>query len=103
MASEELEADEYELYALGLQPHYIHEMKFNTSFDWIMPVVRKLTVVSNNPFTITQFNKYIYSRIQKSLIYKANAFYVGGTIQEVFDEVVEVIEWCNINILNQKP
>ena len=101
MACEELEPDEYEMFSFGFDIHFLHEMKFNSSFDWLMPVVRKLTIESNRPSTYDDFQLFLRKRVQKALIYKANAFYVGGTAEELLNEVVEVINWYNQNVKQQ--
>ena len=58
----------------------IKDMKFNTSWDWIMPVIYKIKWIEN-------LDDEIYSEIDDAL---SNVL-----IEQVFEEVIEFIKWYN--------
>ncbi len=69
------------------------EMKFHTSWDWLMPVVEKC-------FTNQQFNA---GSEEDVLIMKLNDAILTVNINEVHKAVVEFIKWYNENKETEEP
>ena len=60
----------------------LEDMKFSTSWDWLMVVIRKISEVASGGVTYD---------VQNSLF--------EADIEKTFDLVVEFIKWYNINKL----
>lgn len=86
--------DGFELHQAGLpfrcgaEGNGTHELKFDTSWDWLMSVVEKISSLSKPNFT-DEINR---KRIE--IFKKVDIF---STIEWVYKSVIEFIKWYNQN------
>jgi hypothetical protein len=64
------------------------DLKYHNSWDWLMPVIKKLDSLANEKFTFAEFDDY---RIQWAMIDKPSKY----PIERVYEQVVEFIEHLN--------
>lgn len=64
------------------------ELKFNSSWDWLMPVIKKLDSLANEKFTIAEFDDY---RTQWVMIDKPSKY----PIENVYEQIAQFIEFLN--------
>ncbi len=70
---------------------YPSQLQFDTSWDWLMPVVEKIERFGNRcEIGITKCKIY-------SADYTREPFYAATKIQAVYDHVVDFIKWYNEN------
>ena len=61
---------------------------FSSSWDWLMPVIKKLDSIANEKFTILEFDNY---RTQWAMIDKPSKY----PIEKVYEQTVQFIEHLN--------
>ncbi len=78
-------------YLQGYDGISVSNLKFNLSWDWLMPVVAKIE-------TMSEYSSY---KIETSCFFERddliNSLYIERTIERTFENVVEFIEWYNEN------
>ena len=75
-----------------------HEMKFNESWDWLMPVVEKIESLYEDGIDVTQYSDGILIenwREQKEIIRLTRAEESYTRIEFTYYAVVEFIKWYN--------
>lgn len=82
----------------------IENMKFNTSWDWLMPVVEKIEAVERTVVSITYKQCVIidenYADLSKSKEYRKERFEEiwvedNNKLEATYKAVVEFIKWYN--------
>lgn len=85
----------------GLQNHYFgphrsEQMRFNTSWDWLMPVVKKtlneLRLVNWPTHELKEWANSQRGRLERKLW---DCLYSDCTMQEFSHELAEIIKWYN--------
>ena len=66
----------------------VYELGFDVSWDWLMPVIKKLDSIANEKFTILEFDNY---RTQWAMIDKPSKY----PIEKVYEQTVQFIEHLN--------
>jgi len=81
----------YHLHKINLPLTKLEDLKFNSSWDWLMPVAKEcqrlLSVRNANEF-------YMLQSLEESIL--------SFKPERAFEEIVEVIEWYNENIAIKK-
>ncbi len=77
-----------------------NELEYHSSWDWLMPCCQKLLTEMNNTVynlrSITEWSNAKRGEIERAIW---DYTYSRGTIENVFNELVNAIQWYN----NQKP
>ena len=75
-------------FAFGAMGNGTSELKFNTSWDWLMPVLKKIDSYANEVMSIDDFDNYRdnYRMINSPTHYNIDCIY---------KQVVEFIKWYN--------
>lgn len=67
---------------------YSAEMKFHSSWDWLIPIIDKIT-------SMDKYSKYI--EYTSSMVYDGGIFLNTKFIENTFNDVVAYIKWYNLN------
>lgn len=78
-------------YFEGTRFHKHDELFFNTSWDWLMPVVERLEAQNGASAEIRQAYCYIVHHLTKTEF----NFHAGSKLEAVYKAVVEFIKWYN--------
>ena len=81
------EPDENHIAWDGAGCYYDYEMQFNKSWDWLMPVIKKIEHLE-----ISLFNDSIHFQIQRHLLLTLP---INTDILTVYSQVVDFIKWYN--------
>lgn len=87
---------EYHKYSTSPLGHYMHadtQLKFDISWDWLMPVVEKIAAQWGNKDPKNDFGLWA------SRVTVVTMIPIGTPRKEVYKEIVEFIKWYN----QQKP
>ena len=88
-----------------LQYHYAQRLKYNTSWDWLMPVVEKIdSLLADGEFIISGYRTCYLDIYTPSWIfpeYSADSFCITGEgesrLESMLNCVLEFITWYNEN------
>lgn len=70
----------------------LNELKYNSSWDWLMPVVEKIEKTKMADIIIHAKNM-----VEISYNKETKTFFSGSLIDNVFDSCVSFVEWYNQN------
>lgn len=71
----------------------VEQMQFHTSWDWLMPVVEKIQITNQCDIIIHAKNI-----VDASYNSQTQLYYTGSLLQNVWQAVVEFIEWYNATL-----
>ena len=96
-----------EIYKLGNYTYLMENVIFNSSWDWLMPVVEKIEVleVGNNKdlkdiFVILKKGTckiYVQTNSTLDKFYYEEYYFKGSLIENTYKAVVQFIKWYNEN------
>lgn len=95
---------EYEMYGVidcipdGInEKHFFtpYEMLFNSSWDWLMPVVEKIWGIIGNRESLWYFD--VSEITGEEMFISNNREYDGNNLADCYSAVVEFIKWYNSN------
>ena len=73
---------------------YFDDMKFNTSFDWLMEVVEKIESLGNDVLITSNYIQIAYNEGEEFIVIE-----LEGNIKifAVYNACIEIIKWYNEN------
>ena len=81
--------DDYSLRADNeFQATYINEMKYSSSWDWLMPVINKIDSYVNEKLSFSKLDDY---RTNWAMIDRPSKY----PISRVYEQVIQFIQWYN--------
>lgn len=94
-----------EFMGLGFQLHLIEDPKtgeyvdpeFQTSWDWLMPVVEKIDTMDDYRFTVRMMWHYTEIHDNTEVLNIVDAGESGERLMNTYNAVCEFIEWYNEN------
>lgn len=83
----------------GAMGNAMSELPFHESWDWLMPVIKKIAVIGSTFDTDT----YEYRRFEEIFLPGGMLMYfLNGSIELVYERVIEFIKWHNEQALATK-
>ena len=73
------------------------EMKYHSSWDWLMPICYKISEIIKDKYNIENLNPLdeLFDRLSGGLYYTNDDLKVSTNITEVYTDVIIFIKWYN--------